>query len=750
MGRSRKLVLLVSALALALVALWLRDSGRGERVVEPRTVERPVPEDAPAPALLASTPQERVALSAQSQAPEVSAATPPTLSRAAEPTATRARLEIEVVEATLEPVPDVVVILERDGASEGHATNVRGRVGFDLAEELDPARPARVCVQLVAPEQSWVAVERATPPGQPLRLVMPPHGALDVDVLTAEGRPAERERGSVELALAETSAVGWSPGSWRRSMSAPIRGGRARFELVGLGLRLELSADSRRDLSRARSLVDGPRAPGERVAVTLQLTLDRTILVFHAVDERGHALSGELRAKVEIHSASMSTASGSEVHAGDDGRFEWILDPDYATGERRELDIRHEARGLSASVDLSRPFQPGRIDMGELVLRSEPLVASGRVVDPEGRPLAGLEVEAAPSVGTAENGEPVFLLGQWRAITGADGAFAVFGTLAPGPVRLELDGKDPQVMPLVVASGTAGVELVAQATGGLAGRVLFDPGVPYPNRIYISVHPDDDPENLHSPVGHSHEAQRPRGAFELDGLLPGSYTVAVTGDEVLAEVSGIPVVGGQISRDPRIQELDLRGRLHLFTFELVPPFSSFQYSCSLSYTPSGASAPVQPAEWFLPNEEPKLVTLLEHIDATLRVEGCRVERFTDLAPHTEVHLRAGLCVRLALPRGVELPARPLRLGATLLGENGEPVGASSQLFDEHGELRCFVPEPGRFKVGWLLERRSAHASGRGQFEVEPTQLVEVRDDEDEQRIELALTPEALARALDVR
>ncbi|MSR61802.1 MAG: carboxypeptidase regulatory-like domain-containing protein [Planctomycetes bacterium] len=744
MGRSQKLVVLVSALALVLVAPWLRDSGRGARVVEPRSVERDVPADTPQPGWLPIAPRERVALST-SEATTEGTATDARISRSAdEPHATHGRIEVEVVEATLAPAPDVTVILERDGKIEARSTDARGRVAFDFAEELDPDNPARVWAHILASHFDSVEVERAMPPGQPLRLILQPHGALDVQVLTAEGQPVTR--GQVFASSAASAAGPWAG----EPVSAPIHAGHARLA-VDLDLALFLTAQSERDHpSRGGAEIDGPVEPGERVAVTLRLSFERTTFAFRAVDEQGHALAEGVDAEFVVTSVGPSSEIGEGFGGGDDGRFEAYLDAEAAPGERRVLELRHDALALFAKVDVSR-FAPGRIDLGDIVLRAAPLVASGRVVDPRGRPLAGLEVEATPRAGTAENGEPVFWFGERSALTGADGTFAVRGALAPGSVRLQLAGDDPQVQPLVVAVGTTGVELVAQATGGLAGRVLFDPDVPYPGRISIDAYPHGHREASRSGGFGSwrHSVPLPPGAFEFDGLLPGSYTVTVSGDEVLAEVTGIRVVGGEIARDPRLAELDLRGRLHLFTFELVPPSPGFELRSSVSYTASGTSAPVQSAEWFL-DEDPRLATRLEHIDATLRVEGCRAERFVDPGPRTEVHLRAGLPTRLVLPRGIALPAPPLRLGATLLDEDGKPSGASSAPFDEHGELRCFAPAPGRFRVGWLLERRNANGDNRCALAVEPAQFVEVREQEGEQRIELALTPAALARALGVR
>jgi hypothetical protein len=107
-------------------------------------------------------------------------------------------------------------------------------------------------------------------------------------------------------------------------------------------------------------------------------------------------------------------------------------------------------------------------------------------------------------------------------------------------------------------------------------------------------------------------------------------------------------------------------------------------------------------------------------------------------------------VRLSLPAEFELPDPPLLLGATLADAADERADASSQFFDEGGELRCFVPAPGRYKVRWLLERRDTGGGSRGSIEIEPPQSVDVLEQEAEQRVVLQIRPEALARALEAR
>src|SRR6185503_9444519 len=147
-------------------------------------------------------------------------------------------------------------------------------------------------------------------------------------------------------------------------------------------------------LGRAQAILDGPKSNGELVSHTLVLGLDRTILLFRALDDGRQVVTEQLQASVEVKFAGVSTSHDCGVFASADGHFELTLDDDLARGDRRELQVQAVQRGLSARIDLSRSFPPGRIDMGDLLLRPLPLVASGRVVNPKGRTIEGITVMA--------------------------------------------------------------------------------------------------------------------------------------------------------------------------------------------------------------------------------------------------------------------------------------------------------------------------------------------------------------------
>jgi len=473
-----------------------------------------------------------------------------------------------------------------------------------------------------------------------------------------------------------------------------------------------------------------------------------TVLVFRALDGTGLAVSGELDVTTRNYSQRSGGGSSKSLSSDAEGRFEVRVERSVP-GERRELEVGSEGR--SARVDITGPFPPGRTDMGDLVLSPEPLIAEGTVIDESGQPVAGASVvvEAWKQVRaySASDFEPGLFVDEE---TGEDGTFAVYGPTSATHMRVSIDDQRLRASPLELPVGTRGIEIVAKRSGGIAGQLLVDPGVKA-NALELRLRLESESRTSKG------KGIADDGHFQLDGLLPGTYAFSVMAvGHMLVEIPGIEVMPGEVTQDPRLAALDLRGRLNVFTLALVPPSPSLAISGSVSFTGSGASSPVR---CLLFDESPVvLLTPLATIDVTVCARDCRIERFSAIAERTEVRLRPCLAVRLALPRGILLPAPPLHVGARLEREGERPEErirsfqtlSPTEPFDENGVAVCQALEPGRHIVRWFVERRDDSSSGFDPLDMTFEQVVVVLDRPDEQRFELALTNAALTAALAAR
>ena len=657
-------------------------------------------------------------------------------------------LAVEVLDDLHQPASGVLLRLSSNvlgrRAADGVFTGKDGRTTFrEAGHELEhaPGRVLRLQTALPLAETREVSVEREPRPGEPVRLQLPPLGSVEVEALAADGS-ALANGTQVTLRVQRPGAALDSPifpRAFAPRVARPVRSGRVVFERVPLGQELELSAE--REPERARTVVTGPQHSGERVQATLRLGLEGALLVFRALDPAGKPITTRLIANVCTGTGEWWWCQSSRSE-DPRGTFEVELEPALNEGDRRVLEVRAHGRDLSTSVDLGRAFPRGRTDMGDVVL--EPgrlaLVAEGRVVDAERRPVAGASVawmltpEAITPASFAGLGDSE------PSETDAAGRFSLRGLVDSGRVSVWAHRAGMRCDPVEVPVGARGLEIVLLGTGGLAGRVLLDPGVPLEHVLRVDG------------GARWHDAKLgPDGSFEVRGLRAGKHTLSVaTDDAVLLELPDAVVAPGEVTRDPRIQDVDLRGRLHVFRIRLAPPSPHVFPTWSLSWSASGTHAAEHTKRrQSLGDEEILVVTTLGRIDATLRVEGYRVERLVDLASETEVHLRPGYPLRLALPAGARLPQPPLFLGVALGGATVDARGDVS-FFDERGEALVHASEAGDAGVHWVLEQRHRNGGGQRPLEDPSAPTLVVADRAEEQRIELAITPEGLAALLGSR
>ena len=393
------------------------------------------------------------------------------------------------------------------------------------------------------------------------------------------------------------------------------------------------------------------------------------------------------------------------------------------------------------------------------------LIAAGRVIDAAGRPVAKARIVAHTFPRSRDERARGIASAYYEAAeTAEDGVFALYGSTNAARIDVILHHEHLLALPLDLPVGSKGIEIVARSSGGVTGQVLVEPEVPLGN-LRMILRPENLPaESRMELFDSSRLSQKEVGhdcRFQLQGLLPWTYTFSVAaGSDVLAEIPGIEIIAGEITRDPRLEPLDLRGRLHVFTLDLVPPPPSFELSGSVLFTESGAGEPVRLQ--FFYKSPVVVVTPLAAIDVVVRAFDCRIEHLPALAERTELQLRAGLPVRLVLPRDVALPDPPLFVGARLVrkdereGERSELWARSYGLvmptppFDENGEISCLVAEPGRHAVQWFVEHHRQGGSSSVDLKLPFDQVVVVEDREGEQRFEVVVTSGALAAGLRSR
>ncbi|HVR99794.1 MAG TPA: carboxypeptidase-like regulatory domain-containing protein, partial [Thermoanaerobaculia bacterium] len=312
---------------------------------------------------------------------------------------------------------------------------------------------------------------------------------------------------------------------------------------------------------------------------------------------------------------------------------------------------------------------------------------SGRVVDADGRPVAGARVRAR-----SQSMESVLQPGDLQAWSGADGGFRLQRLRTGRTYELAVDkeGFAPgSGLGEAAAPGSAAkpVRLVLSRGGTAFGKVVDESGRPVAGAA-VEIRPVYDPfqgniEDLERAVSAASKAD---GSFELRPLAPGSFTLQARSPGFApAYVQGIEVPATE-------------GRIDLGTVTLSPE------AVIEGQVTDPRGAPVAGAKVYADSQPPPEIGP----DGRFRIGG--------LSPGTRVQVSAvakgyattrleGLEVPLTAPLRIEL--QPLgKLSGRVLDPAGEPVaGAFVMVNDEEwpgtrgsGDAIGATDDQGRFQI----------------------------------------------------
>ena len=290
--------------------------------------------------------------------------------------------------------------------------------------------------------------------------------------------------------------------------------------------------------------------------------------------------------------------------------------------------------------------------------------------------------------------------------------------------------------------------LQLRGAGAIAGSVRVEDGIPGDKLAVRSEPVEGSERERFLEWGDGETKVQDDGTFVIPGLHPGLYHVGIYVDgtsRALLRVENVRVVDGETTRDPRLQDVDLTGRLHRFVLTVVRPDGGQDVRGNLRFDEAGAES-LNSWHWF---DKPEFELISTHaaIDVDLDVPGFRPARLRGLTGDATVELSEGLSVRIVLTGDAPLPDPPFYIKPALVpadGEGGASIDWGADPMDETREVVLKAVEPGRMRVTWLVERRSAQGAMATSSDVKPEQFVEVLPGVAEQRFEVSLTSEQMA------
>ncbi len=445
-------------------------------------------------------------------------------------------------------VRNVEWLLGTVGLNLESAFSVRLEIGVDPQVErwIDPRRMPSEVVELSMPATGRMHVRVVDARGQ----VVPVQGRV---LLSVERRPVQ---GELIAAADQVDTV------------TPLVDGEATIAGVGIGGRFDVTVSPAGGGTFGENF-EGPRRAGELVEVAIPVPDSFLMLVGRAVDATAQPIASAsltLRTVREyLNEDRVLQMSPLEVRTDPEGRFAASLrlpppDPSAHRAWRLRAELCWHMENLPRlAAELRVPTSGGIVEAGDVVLQaSEPLLA-GRVVDESGRPVPGGRVRV-----TRSSGNRRFSVMIEGGATDADGRFAVYGPCTGHALSLVLEHPDHRQDPVqaarTYACGTRDVVVTATRTGRVEGRLLVDAArLSAPPTLVLTQGPL-------SPGLWRLWREGPGWRFRFTGVPAGRCAIAVldassTAAVPVLTVEDVLVEAGEVTRDPRLDPIDLRGLL---------------------------------------------------------------------------------------------------------------------------------------------------------------------------------------------
>lgn len=648
----------------------------------------------------------------------------------------------------------------------GAVTGDDGRARLRDARTFVQERPESVWalrLGVVAPKRLQRELRADEWPLAPLEFDLPPLGAVDVRVLDVDGTPAASSEVWLAPAPPTTADTRVRRESvLRAGVLGETRAGVARFEHVAVGLELLAVGEGiGSGLVSATRVFDGPRGAGERVDVELGGPSEIARIVGRATDAEGRALSGTVRFHLRVDGSGLDTESGGSIGTGANGEFSFDVLPSSGLEVRRKVILERvfpngDQPTARVELDFDGDLAPGVHDLGEVVLRAQGSLVSGRVVDDRGDPIA----RAAVSAFDAGEGNQDFSVGNTESA--ADGSFEIRGTSRSGRVTVHVQTLDTNRRESFdVALGSRDLELVIPRGASVAGVVLVDEALPLADVAVMCVVSGAHGQPVLWGATPKPTPQPGQGAYRLDGLPAGLARFEFRGRNgpVLASFDGVALAPGETCADPRLAEVDLRGlakALHVVARDVDG--EGIAGSVVRSRGRDGST------EWQTVRTDDGHAIVRARalpIDFVFGASGYRTLRVDGASVDFEVTLERGLAIEL------ELDAESL----AALGADGLPGGGATLSVeyeqgtvtthddcvawpelarpDATGVARTLVCEPGRFRVA---VRASRERDGRFDQLTAPCEpaSIDVRDTAEPQRFVVRLPESTRTKLRDFR
>ncbi len=499
---------------------------------------------------------------------------------------------VDVCDVSGSPAPNVPIAIQSRSdtsrsfphtalrsVSDAHGAARFAHAGFELARILhawdrspssssagsaEPARIWTIAPEICAAHPPEIAIDPNALPTAPIEMHLPPLGEVELVVSESDGRAASLER-RTELMLAANipADVGVGPTrGWRGGPGPRVRvdanGGRAVVRNVAIGDELAFQVQPNPASLAWFTRFQGPAKSGERVHVEMKLESNSPTFVARLVDPTKRPLAnarvavnlfsrpGPTRTRFSNRGEQDTIACGSShVTTDADGRLWITYANDSAYGGDPVLVLcvaRNQPDSRAARVELTNCWSAGAHDLGDILLAPTPMIASGKVVDADGKPIAEAAVEIGEFKAEAHT----------LATTDANGEFALRSAEPYEQILIHAQAKWHRFGSAVTAPGANDVRIMLAGSGAFEARVLAPSGSRVGDFFFYAERTEK------SDATYSwHEYDPAQEELHWENLEPGTYRLFVrrgVAKEAIPVRDDIVLRGGELTR---LEPIDL-------------------------------------------------------------------------------------------------------------------------------------------------------------------------------------------------
>ncbi len=490
----------------------------------------------------------------------------------------RVRIDVKVVnDAGLGQASVPVAFVQQERQYAERVTDNDGRAQLDLSLVNDRGGQQQGHVGISAPfiHSTRLPVDLRNPPDQPLRLLLPEFGALEIAAVSRRGQELD-EPGTVSL-YARTSATdrhdshshghSTEASSRRRDgrilASTEFVDGVARFSRIGLNSEFTIRVRIAGETERTRTRVAGPTIAGQTKRVAVPLNSNSRIASFRVLDPDGSLLTHQQFWYRVLDSRQDSLGSRGVAATDRQGILRVTLSSRFEPGMVRHLElVRQTLRALdhssietSALVDLSQAFRSKVTRLTDVQLDIAPIILKGIVTNALGRPLreAGLEVSYTSRTSSGQKRRDGFQV----IITDDQGRFTCRGYAAASDVRVSLTRRGYITRSsIVLPSGSKAAKLLLFPAGSL--HCSLQRGFPAEQVRATLTALDGNSQRPATAYSRAFDAEA-RPLLVFDRLTPGRYRfdIRLQGCKESAFEIPVEVLAGEEARPAALQDIDL-------------------------------------------------------------------------------------------------------------------------------------------------------------------------------------------------